>query len=177
MGRVDFESDSVAPRRVPRRPVSGSSGAWSSFHGGAFLVGILSALLVTAAVWWSAPGANARSTFESPYGYARTWNAALRLVRVDNGWKVTEKDDANGYLLFDYKSPENGKTTPGSLELVRGSRPDGSVSVLVQLAQMPHYHEQVILDALASKMRREYGDPPAPGGPVEPIDAGDGRAD
>jgi hypothetical protein len=132
---------------------------------------------VTAAVWWSAPGANARSTFESPYGYARTWNAALRLVRVDNGWKVTEKDDANGYLLFDYKSPENGKTTPGSLELVRGSRPDGSVSVLVQLAQMPHYHEQVILDALASKMRREYGDPPAPGGPVEPIDAGDGRAD
>jgi hypothetical protein len=36
------------------------------------------------------------------------------------------------------------------------------VSVLVQLPQMPHYHEQVILDALAAKMRREYGDPPAP---------------
>jgi hypothetical protein len=191
MGRADFASDSAAVRRAFRqhvsgssgawsnfrRHVSGSSGAWSNFHGGAVLVGIVSGLLVTAAVLCSAPGANARSTFESPYGYARTWNAALRLVRVDNGWRVTEKDDANGYLLFDYKSPENGKTTPGSLELVRGSRPESSVSVLVQLAQMPHYHEQVILDALASKMRREYGDAPAPGSPVEPIDGGDGRAD
>jgi len=25
---------------------------------------------------------------------------------------------------------------------------------------MPHYHEQVILDALAAKMRHEYGEPP-----------------
>ena len=163
VGQVDFESASIGPRR--------------SLHGGAVLIGTISAFFVVTAILWSAPRADARSTFESPYGYARTWNAALRLVRVDNGWKVTEKDDANGYLLFDYKSPENGKTTPGSLELVRSSRPDGSVSVLVQLAQMPHYHEQVILDALAAKMRREYGDPPAPGSPVEPLDAGDGRAD
>ena len=49
-----------------------------------------------------APGAEAKSTYESPYGYDRTWNAALRLVRVDNGWKITEKDETNGYLLFDY---------------------------------------------------------------------------
>ena len=48
------------------------------------------------------------------------------------------------------------------MELVRSHDPDTGVSVLVQLPQMPHYHEQVILDALASKMRREYGDPPAP---------------
>jgi hypothetical protein len=31
---------------------------------------------------------------------------------------------------------------------------------------MPHYHEQVILDALAAKMRREYGDPPEPPPPA-----------
>ena len=71
-------------------------------------------------------GASAKSTYESPYGYDRTWNAALRLVRVDNGWKVTEKDDQNGYLLFDYKSPEGGKPYPGTLELVRGRDPDGA---------------------------------------------------
>ena len=39
----------------------------------------------------TAPGADAKATYESAYGFDRTWNAAMRLVRVDNGWKVTEK--------------------------------------------------------------------------------------
>jgi hypothetical protein len=126
---------------------------WGRYVGALTAIG--SVLVLTAL------GAQAKSSYESPYGYDRTWNAALRLVRVDNGWKITEKDDANGYLLFEYASPENAKTTPGSIELVRGRDPDSPVSVLAQLPRMPHYHEQVLLDALASKMRREYGDPPA----------------
>ncbi len=44
--------------------------------------------------------ANATATYESPYGYDRTWNAAVRLVRVDNGWKVTEKDDVEWLSAF-----------------------------------------------------------------------------
>ena len=146
----------------------------------AAVVGTITALGVTAVISLSAPRADARSAYESPYGYDRTWNAALRLVRVDNGWKVTEKDDASGYLLFEYRSPESGKATPGSLELVRGSGQGSTstVSVLVQLPQMPHYHEQVVLDALASKMRREYGDPPARKHPADPPeDAGDAGTD
>jgi hypothetical protein len=123
------------------------------------LLGALSGAAIAAALAVTG-GAEAKSTYESPYGYDRTWNAALRLVRVDNGWKITEKDATNGYLLFDYAAPQSSKATPGSLELVRGRENDPNVSVLVQLPQMPHYHEQVILDALASKMRREYGDPP-----------------
>jgi len=127
----------------------------------AALVGVLTGLLVAAAILATAFRADAKSSFESPYGFDRTWNAALRLVRVDNGWNVTEKDEAGGYLLFDYKSPESPKPTPGSLELVRGRELDAPVSVLVQLPQMPRYHEQVLINALSSKMRREYGDPPA----------------
>src|SRR5450631_4604217 len=111
----------------------------------AALVGVLSGAVVTAAITMTAPGASAKSTFESRYGYDRTWNAALRLVRVDNGWKVTEKDDQNGYLLFDYKSPGAEKAYPGTMELVRGHDPDGAVSVLIQLPAMPQYHEQVLL--------------------------------
>ena len=108
--------------------------------------------------------ASAKAMYESPYGYDRTWNAALRLVRVDMGFKVTEKDEQSGYVMFDYRSPEGGgKMTPGSLELVRGGAKDndGPVRVVVQLPQMPQYHEQVMVDALATKMRVEYGDPPA----------------
>jgi hypothetical protein len=126
----------------------------------AALFGTLSGVLVATALAAAGSGADAKSTYESPYGYDRTWNAALRLVRVDNGWKVTEKDETNGYLMFEYAAPQSAKATDGSLELVRGRDSESPVSVLVQLSQMPHYHEQVILDALASKMRREYGDPP-----------------
>ncbi|MDP9033933.1 MAG: hypothetical protein M3O50_03940 [Myxococcota bacterium] len=126
----------------------------------AALVGAIGAAAVTALISMTGLRADAKSTYQSPYGYERTWNAALRLLRVDDGWKITEKDDANGYLLFEYTSPESSKATPGSLELVRHRDPEAPVSVLVQLPQMPHYHEQVLLDSLASKMRREYGDPP-----------------
>src|SRR5262245_7760793 len=105
---------------------------------------------VASAVALVEPAAIAKSSYDSRYGYERTWNAALRLVRVDMGFKVLEKDDANGYLLFEYRSSEGGtKATNGSMEFIR-SRDD--VKVVVQLPQMPRYHEQVLVDALVRKM-------------------------
>jgi hypothetical protein len=103
--------------------------------------------------------ADAKAAYESPYSYTQTWNAALRLVVVDLAYKVTEKDTGSGYILFEYKSVESGgKTTPGSLELVRGADGD-PIHVVAQLPSMPRYHEQVLLDALQRKMRDEYGEP------------------
>ena len=133
-------------------------------------------LVVAGAIVLSGPQASAKSSYESAYGFDRTWNAAVRLVRVDMGLKVTEKDEQNGYLLFDYKSPESGsKPTAGSLEIVRPKDTNGPVRVVAQLPQMPRYHEQVLLDSLAKKLRQEYGDPPVvvrrP-----PADAGAGEA-
>ena len=139
-------------------------------------MGTLSALVVSGAIALTTGHASAKSTYSSPYGYDRTWNAALRLVRVDNGWKITEKDDQNGYLLFDYTSPGTHKSYPGTLELVRGHDEESGVSVLVQLPAMPQYHEQVVLDSLATKMRREYGDPPVHARPT-PASPGDGGTD
>ncbi|MBX3192734.1 MAG: hypothetical protein KF819_37470 [Labilithrix sp.] len=115
--------------------------------------------------------ASAKSAYDSAYGFERTWNAGLRLVRVDLALKVTEKDDANGYLLFDYKSPESGqKAVPGSMEFIRGK--DGAVRVVVQIPQMPGYHEQVVVDSLSRKLRNEYGEPPKRPPPAAPKDAG-----
>lgn len=121
----------------------------------------------------SAPDARAKSGYDSAYGFDKTWNAGLRLVRVDLGLKVTEKDDANGYLLFDYRSSESGKkTVPGSMEFIK-SKDDGRVRVVVQIPQMPGYHEQVLVDGLARKLRTEYGDPPRkPPAPPKDKDAG-----
>ncbi len=130
---------------------------------------------VTAAIVLSGPDASAKASYDSNYGYTRTWTAALRLIRVDLGLKLVEKDEGTGYLLFEYKSSESGsKVTSGSMEFVR-TRDEGPVRVLVQLAQMPHYHEQVMVDALARKLRLEYGEPPARApreAPKKPEDAG-----
>ncbi len=121
----------------------------------------------------SATNANAKTAYESSYGFDRTWNAGMRLVRVDLGLKISEKDEGAGYLLFDYKSPESGtKPVPGSMEFVR-SKDTGAVRVVVQIPQMPGYHEQVVIDQLARKLRNEYGDPPKrPPLPSSPKDAG-----
>jgi hypothetical protein len=130
---------------------------------GAFgaLAGIVFGLGAATAVILTGPGAEAKSAYDSPYGYDRTWNAATRLVRVDMGLKVTEKDDASGYLLFEYHSAEGGsKTSPGSIELVRSADPIAAVHVIVQLPSMPRYHEQVLLDGLVRKMKDDYGEPP-----------------
>ena len=136
------------------------------------VVSVLAALVAVAIVLVPAAPASAKSAYDSAYGFDRTWNAGLRLVRVDLGLKVTEKDDTNGYLLFDYRSPESGrKPVPGSMEFIKGK--DGSVRVVVQISQMPGYHEQVLVDHLQRKLRAEYGDPPKkPPVPAAPKDAG-----
>ncbi len=138
------------------------------------MTGVVCGLAVAAAIVTAGHDASARSSYDSTYGYERTWNAALRLVRVDLGFKVTEKDEQNGYLLFEYRSSEAHGSSPGSIELVRAKDPEAPIEVIVQLPQMPRYHEQVLVDSLARKMRQEYGDPPVhtPRPPEPSQDAG-----
>lgn len=123
--------------------------------------------------------ASAKSAYDSAYGFDRTWNAGMRLVRVDLGLKISEKDESAGYLLFDYRSPESGnKAVPGSMEFIR-SKDTGAVRVVVQIPAMPGYHEQVVIDQLTRKLRSDYGDPPkkAPPSPSGTRDGGvDGEA-
>ncbi len=133
---------------------------------------VLTAPFALLPIFW-VDHADAKSAYESAYGFERTWNAGMRLVRVDLGLKISEKDEGAGYLLFDYRSPESGnKPVPGSMEFIR-SKDTGAVRVVVQIPQMPGYHEQVLVDQLARKLRNEYGDPPRkPPAPSGPKDAG-----
>jgi hypothetical protein len=138
------------------------------------LVGLVSAALIALA-----QPADARSTFDSAYGFDRTYNAALRLVRVDMGLKITEKDDKSGYFVFDYSSPESGnKVSSGSIQFVRSPEADAPIRVVVQLPAMPRSHEQVLVDSLVRKMRQDYGDPPErPKQPVPAQPPGEGGTD
>jgi len=125
---------------------------------------LVHAILLAAAL--AAPGfvalhseeASANVAYESPYTFEQTFGTALRLVRVDLGCKITEKDADSGYLLFDYTSTESGKQVHhGSVEVVRGR---SGAHVSVQLPSLPRYHEQMIVDALARKLASDHGDPP-----------------
>jgi hypothetical protein len=129
-------------------------------HARRAVCGALAGLVAAALVALAQP-ADARSTFDSAYGFDRTYNAALRLVRVDMGLKITEKDDKSGYFVFDYSSPESGnKVSSGSIQFVRSPEADAPIRVVVQLPAMPRSHEQVLVDTLIRKMRQDYGDPP-----------------
>jgi hypothetical protein len=144
-----------------------------AFTRGLSAAAVCALLAAPLALCASTGSANAKTAYESSYGFDRTWNAGMRLVRVDLGLKISEKDEGAGYLLFDYKSPESGnKPVPGSMEFIR-SKDTGAVRVVVQIPQMPGYHEQVVVDQLSRKLRNEYGDPPKrPPAPSGPKDAG-----
>ncbi|WP_437815804.1 hypothetical protein [Sorangium sp. So ce1078] len=130
---------------------------------------LLAALAVPLASGLGARRASASVAHESPYTFEQTFGTALRLVRVDLGFKIVEKDVASGYLLFEYRSPESGgRVTQGAIEVVNGR---AGVHVAVQLPAMPQYHEQVLLDALVKKLAAEHGDPPKKA-PPPPVDAG-----
>lgn len=105
-----------------------------------------------------APDANASVAYTSPYTFEQTFGSGLRLLRVDMGFKILEKDKDLGFIMFEYTSPEaSNKTYTGSMELVQTK--DG-VHVAVQIPQMPQYHERMIVDQLQKKLLAEHGDPP-----------------
>ena len=101
-------------------------------------------------------GADARVEAESGYSKAQTYSGALRYLRVDLGYEVVEKDPEAAYLLFRYLPAGRRDTTNGSIEVVEIRV---RVRLLVQLPQMPRYHETVLRDGLLRKLRDEYGEP------------------
>ncbi len=104
--------------------------------------------------------ATAKALHDSPYNYRQTFGSALRLVKVDLGYDVTETNSEWGYVMFEYTSPDSGKRkNRGSLQFVRGK---DKIQVAVQVPSMPSYHEQIIVQKLKQKLASEHGNPPMP---------------
>lgn len=138
-------------------------------------IALCAALVGIPAAWLlGSSDVRARTSYQSPYTLEQNFSSALRLVRVDMGWKVTERDPEAAYLLFEYKSSESGgRVTSGSIEMVRQS---DNVQVIVQLPQMPQYHEEVLATSLRKKVQNDHGDPPRqrPSQPARPDGGTDG---
>lgn len=119
------------------------------------------ALFGLATLLAAAPAA-ARSQRDLPWTLSQTWTAAIRLLRLDLEFPITERDQDAGFILFQYVDGEH--RTPGSLEIVERPLPDGraGVRVVLTLSAQPSYIELHVIDRLERKLRDEVGEPLAP---------------
>lgn len=95
---------------------------------------------------------------EESLGYTKqqSYNAALRFIRVDRGYNLVEKDMDSGYLLFEYPIGGSTEVTHGSIEIVERKE---DVALIIQLPQMPRYHERMLASGLLRKLQADYGAP------------------
>ena len=110
----------------------------------------------------------AKKTTDFRHTYDQVWGAAIRMIRVDQGYAIKDRDEAVGYFLFDYR--DDGRTYPGSVELVRiEDQGGGPIRAVIQIPAMPSYIERMLLDKLQKKLISEFGEPaPAPKTPTDP---------
>jgi hypothetical protein len=140
-------------------------------------VAVAASAFIVAGLLFGLPTAEARCVGTVPYPIADVWPSAVRFLRIDRNCVIREKDDAAGYILFDY--PEGQKVYKGSLELIRASENDGreSTRVVASLPSLPRHYEQLLIDKFAARLREDYGSPapPPPRKPAPEPDAGVSR--
>jgi hypothetical protein len=133
------------------------------------------AISVLGLVW--AGDAQARVERKLTYRTSQLWSSAVRFLRVDNRYKIVEKDKQTGYLLFEYK--DEGRTHPASLELIPTVIEERKVvRARLRIEGMPTYVESVLMDKFLRKLKREYGDAPPAELAIKPKPASgsDGKA-
>jgi hypothetical protein len=119
------------------------------------------AMVVLAGLLLVPVGAHARKQSEVRYRYDQVWGATIRLIRVDYKFKIRDRDEEVGYLLFDYE--DGGRAHPGSVELVRyEAEGEERIRIVLTIPAMPSYVERMVLDKLGKKLEKDYGMPPPP---------------
>jgi transaldolase len=116
----------------------------------------------------AASSAHAKATAVSPYTLPQTFGAALRLLRVDLGLEVTERDAEAAYLLFQYRSNDEAKhPVEGAVELIAL---ENEVRVVIKIPALPEAHERLLRDRLVKKLREDFGEPPKRKPAAKPAD-------
>ena len=109
------------------------------------------------------------------HSWEQVWSGTVRLLRVDRGFKIAEKDPDTGYILFEFKdSPRDERVYTGSAELIRAEDSTGRpvVRLTFNIAGKSSIPHDVLHRALVDKLKREYGEPlrPAPAKKKAPVD-------
>jgi hypothetical protein len=130
----------------------------------------LGLLVLAASPFVGLPGAHARTIGTVSYPIADVWPSTVRFLRIDRNCDIREKDDAAGYILFDY--PEGSKLHKGSVELIRTNDNEGReiTKVIISIPDLPRHYERTLIDKLGDKLREDRGSPapPPPRKPAPP---------
>lgn len=103
--------------------------------------------------------AAARIDKKVTYTESVVWRCAIRFIRVDQHFKIIEKDKDSGYLLFEYT--EEGRMYHGSLEIMPMVEQNlRYVRVKIRIEDQPSYVESLLYNKFHKKLRSEYGDAP-----------------
>ena len=119
--------------------------------------------LATATVVGSPATAHAKKSETLPYPFADVWPAALRFLRIDEGYAIAERDDQAGYIVFKFVPPGTKKEAEGSFEVVRHGT---TTELIAALPSMPAHHERALVERFVGKLTREFGKPSE--GPRDP---------
>lgn len=97
------------------------------------------------------------------YPLEQVWPTAIRYLRIDRGFEVTDRDEEAGYMLFEFPV-DGGRIGSGSVEMFATEDAAGrpSVSVAVNTGAGPVHLPNSILDGIAAKVRAERGQPVDP---------------
>lgn len=118
-------------------------------------------LLVAILLCAAASAVSARTERGTGYTFDQVWPTAVRHLRVDEGFKIVDKDAETGYVVFELR--DDGKVFAGALEVVQHTEGGRKVVKLVMtITDRPDYMEAQVLDRMLAKLRQEHGDPPRP---------------
>ena len=114
--------------------------------------------------------AEARSEKTLAYPRDEAWPAAIRFIRLDAHFKVIEKDQEAGYVVFELT--DDKKTFRGSLEVIDIVQDDQhQVRFVMTIEDRPSYVETELLARLERKLRAELGSPAPPPPKKKPDEA------
>ena len=128
------------------------------------------ALIVPLLLTGTPAPASAKSQKDLGYTYDVVWSTTVRFLRADRGYKITDKDKDNGFVLFVYPGAGSIKECNASLEMLRTTDDEGRKQIRLQLTiqHQPSYIEVHLLDTLEEKLRDEQGAPPQSAPPAPP---------
>ncbi|WP_106395130.1 hypothetical protein [Enhygromyxa salina] len=102
------------------------------------------------------------------YPIDQVWPTAIRYLRIDRGFSITDRDQEAGYILFEFPLDGN-RIGSGSIEMFPTEDPAGraSVSIGVNTGAGPVHLPNAMLDGITAKVRAERGQPAPPPPPPQ----------
>lgn len=115
--------------------------------------------MTAALVLFTSDVVRAESSDRVGYSQKQVYSAAVRFLRIELRYEITERDPDAAYLLFEYLPM--GQKTPrfGAVEVVKLQQ---GVRLVVRLPDQPSYHESMLRDGLLKKLVADYGELPEP---------------